>query len=282
MTDRDSGWWPDPTGRHQWRHYANGWPTDVVRDGDVVSEDRFELSARDWPFAGGQPYQPPGPWGPPGTWAPPVHPDPRAQWPGYPPAQPFYAPQVVAPARRRWVLIGVIAGVAVIVVATLVAVIASHGSSSPTAASDYPTDGGVLITDTDAHFSARFPLQPTLQTSPTLSLGTGTMVIRLAGLKQPHLMYVEEADISESMSQAEYDGQLRGAIGGFEGTSGMTLISQQATTFQGHTARTAQMSTATTRYTVLFFVYDANRFYGVVAPSGANFTTLSGSLVILS
>ena len=43
--DEQSGWRPDPTGRHQERYFrASGIPTDHVRDGGIEStdEDRVE------------------------------------------------------------------------------------------------------------------------------------------------------------------------------------------------------------------------------------------------
>lgn len=48
--DDQSGWQPDPTGRHQERYFrSNGIPTDQVRDGGIEStdEDRLESAASD-------------------------------------------------------------------------------------------------------------------------------------------------------------------------------------------------------------------------------------------
>ena len=35
----ESGWEPDPTGRHEGRYFVSGHPTDLIRDGDVESVD---------------------------------------------------------------------------------------------------------------------------------------------------------------------------------------------------------------------------------------------------
>ena len=56
VTQRGTGWQPDPTGRHEGRYFVSGHPTDLIRDGNVESVDpegeyQLEHRVEDYPVS---------------------------------------------------------------------------------------------------------------------------------------------------------------------------------------------------------------------------------------
>lgn len=142
--------------------------------------------------------------------------------------------------------------------------------------------GGVLITYTAGHLQARFPTAPEETSEPGSFDGVNLMVhtaVARVGRK-PTLVACE--DVSQAIPDAIYGATLRGAIGSFEGSSGLSLINERADTFQGHVAQRATLSdTIGTTYALLAFVYSGTRVYLLFAPTGASFDSLTESFVAL-
>ena len=143
-------------------------------------------------------------------------------------------------------------------------------------------DGSVVITYADGHLRARFPSAPQ-ETSQPASFGGVRFSIHTAIARVGRKATVAACeDVSQSMPEAIYAATLRGAIGGFEGSSGLALINERADTFQGHVAQRATFSdTIGTTYALLAFVYSGTRVYLLFAPTGAPFDSLTESFVAL-
>jgi hypothetical protein len=106
-------------------------------------------------------------------------------------------------------------------------------------------------------------------------------VLHLASVRTPDLVAAEEADFTPGLPASSFDTNLRATLGGFAGTSGMTLVSQSATTFQGHAARKGEFASPTgEQYEMVAFMTDGSREYMLVGPTGT-FDELAASFTVL-
>lgn len=156
------------------------------------------------------------------------------------------------------------------------------GGRASASASQPGQAGGVVIIYTAGHLRARFPVAPQ-ETSQPASFGGVSLVVHTAVARMGRKTTIAACeDVSEAIPEAAYAATLRGAVGGFEGSSGLSLVNEQPDTFQGHTAQRAMFSdTIGTRYVLLAFVYSGTRVYLLFAPSGAPFDSLAESFVAL-
>ena len=158
----------------------------------------------------------------------------------------------------------------------------NRGDSTSSSAATTGPDGTVVITYAEGHLRARFPAAPKETTEPGSFAGVSFTVhfaVANSGRK-PTLAGSE--DITEALPESSYAATLRGAVGGFGGSSGLALINQRADTFQGHVAQRATFAdTIGTTYVLLAFVYSSTRLYLLFAPSGAPFDSLMESFVAL-
>jgi hypothetical protein len=139
-----------------------------------------------------------------------------------------------------------------------------------------PGGSGVLVTDEAGHFQVRMPATPERRTEPG-SFGGYKFTVHLATVKSPYIALAEGEDVTPALPLDQIDVTLRSAVSSFQSTSGMTLISQNQTTFNGHTARSAILERAGTRYQLLVAAYSGNQIYLLFAPQGAKFDALAGS-----
>ncbi len=151
-------------------------------------------------------------------------------------------------------------------------------SSAPTTASAPSTPGGsgVLVTDTAGHFQVRMPATPERSTEPG-SFGGYKFTVHLATVKSPYIALAEGEEVTPALPLDQIDITLRSAVSGFQSSSGMTLISQKATTFNGHTARSAILEHAGDRYQLVVTAYSGSQIYLLFAPQGAKFDALASS-----
>ena len=156
-------------------------------------------------------------------------------------------------------------------------------SGFPTAAnsgggSAGPSGSGVSFSYPQGHFRATFPSRPTTTSTPGTVAGASytLFVAQAQNNDQPTLLACE--DISVSLPADQYDDTLRGAIGGFEGSSGLTLKDQQSTTYRGHVGRQAHFeSPHGGTFTLLATMFTSQRLYLFFGPTGPVFDTLTGS-----
>jgi hypothetical protein len=138
---------------------------------------------------------------------------------------------------------------------------------------------GVPFSLPAGHFRANFPEQPTVLSEPG-SFGGVSFTLHIARAVddrgRPTLLADEDA--SETIPSDQADEALRVAVGSFSGSSGYTLVSQDATSFRGHRARKAALtSPAGDDYTLLVTLWAGRRLYIMLAPSGSIYDTLTGS-----
>lgn len=100
-----------------------------------------------------------------------------------------------------------------------------------------------------------------------------------------HASPVEAADedITTAIASAEAKSlALRGSIASFSATSEFEKVSESATSFRGHPARTADFRRPSGRvYTLLVFFSSDRRLYFMFAERGTPFQTLTSSFVAL-
>ncbi|MEO8889576.1 MAG: hypothetical protein ABI301_01995 [Jatrophihabitantaceae bacterium] len=150
-------------------------------------------------------------------------------------------------------------------------------SPSPSTA---PTGSGPLVTYASGHFRARFPYQPVERTD-TGSEDGFTFVTHTAATHEPPTLVAAE-DISQPLPESAYPVNLRAAVGSFAASSGLTLRSQAATTFQGHVAQAGSLGgPAGESYTLVAFAYSSKRLYLLIAPAGTSFREFARSFVAL-
>jgi hypothetical protein len=143
-----------------------------------------------------------------------------------------------------------------------------------------PAGADGVTTDKAGHFSAKFPSTP-VETQVPSTVGSVRFVLHLASVRTPDLVAVEEADFTPSLPASSFDTNLRSTLGGFAATSGLTLVSQSATTFQGHAARKGEFSgPAGEQYEMVAFMTDGGREYMLVGPTGT-YDELAASFTIL-
>ena len=148
----------------------------------------------------------------------------------------------------------------------------------PTVVSPPQTPGGsgVLVTDEAGHFRVRMPATPERRTEPG-SFGGYKFNVHIATVKSPYIALVEGEDVTPALPLDQIDVTLRSAVSSFESTSGMTLISQKQSTFNGHAARSAILERSGTRYQLLVAAYSGNQIYLLFAPQGAKFDALAST-----
>jgi hypothetical protein len=149
---------------------------------------------------------------------------------------------------------------------------AATGTSAP----QTPGGSGVLVTDPAGHFQVRMPATPHQTTEPG-SFGGYKFTVHLATVKSPYIALAEGEDVTPALPLDQIDVTLRSAVSSFESSSGMTLISQKQTTFNGHTARSAILERSDTRYQLLVAAYSGSQIYLLFAPQGAKFDALAAS-----
>lgn len=231
---------------------------------------------------------------------------PTQPMPGYPPGVPP-APQPPPPRPRRSTRLWVIAGVLAALAAASIAAVAGAGPravsgsgaalgslagpSSPPSANTHTlppsttsTANWVLITDEQAHLRVRMPGTPNERSESRSFAGT-TFTVNLA-VATDHGSPVEAAseDVSTPISSVEAKTvALRESMVSFATSSGLDKVSESATEFRGHLARTGEFRRPSGRvYTLLVFFYDDQRIYFLFAEQGTPFDTLTRSLQILA
>lgn len=133
--------------------------------------------------------------------------------------------------------------------------------------------GGFLVTYPAGHFKAVFPGQPESQSQPG-NLGPVSFTVYIATVQGQALAASE--DFSPTIGEGDYDTTLRSAVGSFAGSSGLTLKSQQQTTFQSHRARTAELvNSSGDAFDLVVFMYSGERLYILFGKKGAPYDTLS-------
>ena len=120
-----------------------------------------------------------------------------------------------------------------------------------------------------------------METEVPSTVGNARFVLHLASVRTPDLVAVEEADFTPALPASSFDTNLRATLGGFAATSGMTVVSQSVTTFQGHAALKGEFSSSTgEQYEIVAFMTNGTREYMLVGPAGtydelaASFTAL--------
>jgi len=141
-----------------------------------------------------------------------------------------------------------------------------------------PTPGGegVLVTDAGGHFQVRMPAQPTRDTQPGSFAGY-TFNVHTAIVQSPYVAGVEGEDITPALSEDTYDTVLRSALSSFNTSSGLTKVSESATTFHGHVGRMGIFESNGERFEFLVFVYSGSQVYALFAPQGDKFQALADS-----
>ena len=109
------------------------------------------------------------------------------------------------------------------------------------------------------------------------SFGDYQFTVHLDAVEEPYIAAVEGGDITPALPEGQLEVALRSAVSAFQVSSGLTIVSQNSTTFQGHQARSAILQRARTRYELLSVGWSGNQLYLLVAPEGAKFRALAGS-----
>jgi hypothetical protein len=167
-----------------------------------------------------------------------------------------------------------------------------QGTRSPTAPAGSVTDSvapaatgtavgsatgtGVHVIDTAGHFSVWMPAKPERTSSPGSYSGY-SFTVHLAVVAAPYIALVEGEDVSPAVRPAAFDGVLRSAVTRVSRAADLRVISQSATTFEGHRARRAVFERAGARFEFLTFAYSGSRLYALLAPKGARFAALAAS-----
>jgi predicted small secreted protein len=148
----------------------------------------------------------------------------------------------------------------------------------PSNASSGAAGTGVSFSYPQGHFRATFPARPVTSSEPGSVAGASfTLYLARAQVNNAPTVLACE-DISVHLPPDQDDDTLRGAVGGFEGSSGLTLTDQSITTFRGHVARQAHFASPQgDDYTLLAALFSDQRLYLFFAPSGAMFDTLTSS-----
>ena len=140
--------------------------------------------------------------------------------------------------------------------------------------------GGFLVTYPDGHFKAVFPEEPQSQSQPG-NIGPVSFTVYIATV--PNSALAASEDFTPHIDPSGYDETLRAAVSSFTSSSGLTLQSQQATTFQGHKARAAELTSAGgDTFDVTVFMYSGERLYILFGTKGDVFDTLAQSFQALA
>lgn len=189
-------------------------------------------------------------------------------------------------ARRRTltslvVAVLALAGCSSVVPGTGSTVVAATGSGFPSTTSPPAGSTGVSVTYAAGHLRAVFPSRPTQRSVPG-DIGGETFTVYIALVHDPHPLEAACEEVSSAIPSDEYQATLRAAVSGLEGSSGLTVTDQQATTFRGHPARSASLSSASgVDYSLLAFFWTSHRFYLLFGATGSDFTTLMTSFEAL-
>jgi hypothetical protein len=188
---------------------------------------------------------------------------------------------LIAAHRRRPMQLAVL-GTVVAVAAIVVAIASARPHAryeGPVQATPAGADG--RTTYKAAHFAARFPSTPFEDEVPG-SFGGSRFTLRLAIVRTPHLLEVAENEIEPALPQSTVDSNLRATLTSLASSSGMTLDSQQATTFQGQPARRGSLASPTGQtFDAIAAMYNRGREYLLLAPTGAAFDDLVASFEAL-
>lgn len=147
----------------------------------------------------------------------------------------------------------------------------SRGASGSSATKD-----GVLVIDRAGHFRVRMPATPVRASQPS-SFGSYHLTLHIAITASPYVAIVEGEEVTPPIGAGSYASVLRSVASGFVSGSGMKLVRQAATTFQGYTARTAVFESSGSRIEMVAFVYSGSQLYVLLAPPGHRFELLTGS-----
>jgi hypothetical protein len=134
----------------------------------------------------------------------------------------------------------------------------------------------VAVTDEAGHFRVRMPATPTRSDQPG-SFGDYTFNVHLVIVQSPYAAIVEGEDVSPALTSDTFDTVLKSAVTGFASSSGLSKVSEKATTFRGHEGRIAIFDRAGTNYEFLVFVQSGSQIYALFAPEGDRFDALAGS-----
>lgn len=140
--------------------------------------------------------------------------------------------------------------------------------------------GGVVVTDRGGHFRVRMPSAPQKATEPG-SFGGYEFHVHVDIVRSPYVAIVEGEDVTPALAPDAFEIVLRSAVSSFQSSSGMTLVRDSPTTFQGHRGRKAVLERAGARYEFLIFIYSGSQVYALFAPAGPRFAALAHSFVAL-
>lgn len=183
--------------------------------------------------------------------------------------------------RRRPLQIATVA--TVVAVGAIAFAIGSSGSSHKSAGTELAAPAGAdgVTTYTAGHFSAKFLSTP-VETQIPSTFANYRFILHLAIVRTPNVEAVEEEDYTPSIPASAMDGALRETLASFGASSGMTLVAQSVTTFQGQGARHGTFSSTTgQQFDVVAFFLGDNREYLLVAPSGSTYDDLAASFTVL-
>jgi hypothetical protein len=139
-----------------------------------------------------------------------------------------------------------------------------------------PVSGGVEVTDTAGHFRVVMPAEPQ-RTSEPGSFGNYKFNVHVAAVNDPYVVLVEGESITPALTSDAFTQVLDSAVSSFQTSSGLTLVSQSDTTFEGHQGRQAVLRRGATRYVFLIFVFSGSQVYALFAPEGSKFDALAAS-----
>src|SRR5206468_3656406 len=95
--------------------------------------------------------------------------------------------------------------------------------------------------------------------------------------KAPYIALAEGEDVTPALPLDQIDVTLRSAVSSFQSSSGMTLVSQKQTTFNGHAARGAILEASGNRFQLLVAAYSGSQIYLLFAPQGSKYDALASS-----
>ena len=170
---------------------------------------------------------------------------------------------------------------AVVAIGAIAFALASNGSSPKSGAALAAPAGADGVTIYKAgHFSAKFPSTPEETQIPN-TIGDVHVLLHIASVRSPYLVAVEEVDFTPELPVSSFDTNLRTTLGGFAATSGMTLVSQSTTTFQGHAARKGEFTNPSgDQFEMVAFMSGGHREYVLVGPTGS-YNELAASFTML-
>jgi hypothetical protein len=135
--------------------------------------------------------------------------------------------------------------------------------------------GPVSFTDAAGHFRATFPAAPVASTQHrTVHQVNVTVHIAQVNTGAGRTAVVEE-DLPEAIPDVQAQSWLHDAVQ--TAVPGASVHGEAASTFQGHPARQATLSTNGDTESLVVVLDDGTRLYYLLAPAGGTFTTLTAS-----